>query len=109
MSYDDGYYRIESPPAPRKRHRVWPWVLTTLLGLGLLGTVVTAVAGRSDGPVGPVVSPAPAKGLPPSAGPLTLSVTPGGYCTTSQLTRQFVTDGVTYTCGGPKPYRWVAK
>lgn len=31
---------------------------------------------------------------------------PGAYCATNRLGKSFVKDGVTYTCKGPKPYRW---
>ena len=31
---------------------------------------------------------------------------PGAYCATSRLGMYFVKDGITYTCKGPKPYRW---
>lgn len=32
--------------------------------------------------------------------------TPGAGCATNRLGKSFVQDGVTYTCKGPKPYRW---
>jgi hypothetical protein len=32
--------------------------------------------------------------------------TPGAGCATSRLGEHFVQNGVTYTCKGPKPYRW---
>jgi hypothetical protein len=31
---------------------------------------------------------------------------PGAFCATSRLGKHFAKDGVTYTCKGPKPYRW---
>lgn len=34
--------------------------------------------------------------------------TPGAGCATSRVGKSFVQDGVTYTCRGPKPYRWMA-
>jgi hypothetical protein len=31
---------------------------------------------------------------------------PGAYCATNRLGKHFTKDGITYTCKGPKPYRW---
>jgi hypothetical protein len=31
---------------------------------------------------------------------------PGAFCATSRRGKQFTKRGVTYTCKGPKPYRW---
>lgn len=31
---------------------------------------------------------------------------PGAFCATNRLGKHFTKDGVTYTCKGPKPYRW---
>lgn len=31
---------------------------------------------------------------------------PGDPCATNRLGQSFKLDGVTYTCSGPKPYRW---
>ncbi|MEV4510753.1 hypothetical protein AB0K00_17495 [Dactylosporangium sp. NPDC049525] len=32
--------------------------------------------------------------------------TPDAECSTNRLGKQFVLDGVVYTCGGEKPYKW---
>ncbi len=32
--------------------------------------------------------------------------TPDVECATNRLGKQFVADGVVYTCGGEKPYHW---
>lgn len=31
---------------------------------------------------------------------------PGAFCATSRLGKHFTKGGATYTCKGPKPYRW---
>jgi hypothetical protein len=31
---------------------------------------------------------------------------PGAFCATSRLGKSFVYKSVTYTCKGPKPYKW---
>lgn len=66
-------------------------------------------------PVSPSPSPVPAVAPPPTGGPAAPQVptpddvatyTPGAYCATSRLGLSFTKGGVTYTCKGPKPYRW---
>jgi hypothetical protein len=32
--------------------------------------------------------------------------TPDAECSTNRLGKQFILDGVVYTCGGEKPYKW---
>jgi hypothetical protein len=31
---------------------------------------------------------------------------PGAYCAAYKVGKSFVHEGITYTCKGPKPYRW---
>lgn len=85
----------------------------------LLAAAVLAVGGCASTPPRPprppALTPAPVTSSPaatsPAASPttsdVTVSVTPGGFCATSRLGKTWKSpQGVTYTCKGPKPYRW---
>lgn len=110
MSYDDyNHYRpAYNPPTPKPKRHIAAWIAGGLLTLCVGGTVVNAVAGRSDGKTpGPIASKArdvaeraisaaptgsPTKARPP-AKPATvgagswqvgIEVKPGTYTTTAQ-------------------------
>jgi hypothetical protein len=50
----------------------------------------------------------PETGIAPSApkGPSVGYGEPNDFCATNRLGESFEFNGVTYTCSGPKPYRW---
>jgi hypothetical protein len=47
VTYQPTYY-----PAPQRKRRVWPWIALALVGLCLLGIVVSAVGGRNHATTG---------------------------------------------------------
>lgn len=53
----------------------------------------------------------PDTGIAPSApkGPAIGHGEPNDFCATNRLGESFDFNGVTYTCSGPKPYRWRAQ
>lgn len=94
------------PKEPSRRTRI---VLASILGACLLAialALVGAVVGHDEPstPGGPVATVNPSEAVPGrDAG----AGTPGAPCSTDRLGKFFVKDGVTYTCGGPKPYHWL--
>lgn len=99
------------PPAPPKKQA--PKALRVILGVVLVGLVLcvggTVLAGLlsnsdSDGQA-EAASTASASTEKADSGQVTGE--PGGFCATSQLGKHISVAGEQYTCGGPKPYRWL--
>jgi hypothetical protein len=75
---------------------------TALIGL----TAVALLVGGCSSPT-PKTTPVPTPSASVADPARDLGAgTPGAYCATSRLGKHFTKDGVTYTCKGPKPYRW---
>lgn len=79
-------------------------LLAAIVGVG-------ALAGGDDKPTSSaataltVVSPA-AENAEADPGKDLGAGEPGAFCASNRLGKHFEQDGVTYTCAGPKPYRW---
>lgn len=83
--------------------------LSVILGVLLLGVGATVIYGVSQSGGAPS-APADVPTLNPSEARPGVDIgagTPGAPCSTDRLGKFFVKDGVTYTCGGPKPYHWL--
>lgn len=101
------------PPAPPKKK---PGALRIILGVVLVGLVLcvggTVLFGvlsdsGSDGQT-EAAKTAAAAGTPKAdSAQGQIAGEPGGFCATSQLGKHITADGQQYTCGGPKPYRWL--
>ena len=66
----------------------------------------TTPAAPSSAPATPAAKPTSSRSTLVSTDDLNTTPKPGEYCATSRLNKTFVKDGVTYRCGGEKPYRW---
>lgn len=82
--------------------------LSVVLGILVLCVGVTVIYGvtKGDDPAAPADTTTTTEPTRPAddvgAG------TPGAPCATNRLGKTFKgADGVTYTCGGPKPYHWL--
>ncbi len=77
----------------------------TLLGVVSLFLIISAFSSGQRGEV-------PGRDVhtiePPPRGPDLGRGEPNDFCATNRLGESFVLNGTTYTCKGPKPYRWRA-
>lgn len=109
MSYQQPPYPAPTPPKKKRA----PLVLVIVFaGLALCvgGTVIAGLlSDNSDDKAAAAVTSAPAAGGNQKAGAAQGQAVgePGAGCATSQLGKHIVKDGQQYTCGGPKPYRWL--
>lgn len=99
-----------TPPAKKK-----PGPLRIVLGVVLVGLFLcvggTVLFGLlsdsgSDGKT-EAASTASASTEKADSGQSQVNGEPGGFCATSQLGKHISVAGEQYTCGGPKPYRWL--
>lgn len=125
MSYPPpphGYHQMQPVKQPKKR--------TLPIALGVAGLAVILCLGgiaaigiaadknqpagtATTGPAAPVDQVATSKPTRPATKATSADPDrdlgagePGAFCATNRLGKSFVKDGVTYTCQGPKPYRW---
>lgn len=125
MTYQPGSYPQTPPPQkPRGKAKL---VLTIVLGVLILcaaGTITIGIfsdsgSDKATAAAGPTAPPLPQDpcgggicqtkaGDAPSADTQDVADgKPGGFCATSELGKHLTVGGAQYTCGGPKPYRWL--
>jgi hypothetical protein len=101
-----------APPKPKKRATLVLAIVAAALALCVGGVVAFGIV-SDDGNGTPAAAstsaaaPAAAAGEKAGSAQETVTGKPGGFCATDQVGKHITADGAQYTCGGPKPYRWL--
>jgi hypothetical protein len=81
-----------------------------IIGAAVLALVSVTLILNAFTPAKPPAAPEKTTGISPSLpaerGPDLGRGEPNDFCATNRLGESFDFNGVTYTCSGPKPYRW---
>lgn len=105
----DYHRRIEALHWQRwERWDVFERWFAVAAGIAALVSVIVLLSGCAHPTPKPAPTPSPVDSASADATRDLGAGKPGAYCATNRVGKHFTKDGVTYTCKGPKPYRWRA-